>query len=168
MYIICPYNSFLEERIVGTRKWFLLGHIRIKNPVAADQPENTVWAEKGKLDRASVAGSHHHHPSLHRTPGNKADPGPLFLGCDLILGSDPLWKDGPLWKAWDQQSQFGRPAGQGDPIQPCLCPTISWICAGEGKSGRKIQTHSIESKCQAREAKWITLGDALTAVWHFW
>lgn len=49
-------------------------------------------------------------------------------------------------------------------IQQCLCPTISWTCAGEGKSGRKTQTHSIERKCQAREAKCITLGDAVTAV----
>lgn len=89
VHIICTYNSFLEGfyALLGSRALWLQ---------ISPQPENRVWTEKGKLDRASLARSHHHHLSPH--PGNKPGLGPFFLGCDL------LW---PLTKGWTIMEGLG-------------------------------------------------------------
>jgi len=91
-------------------------------------PGSVGWAEKGKLDRGSLAGSHHHCLSLLFTPGNTPDPGPFFpiVTCH-----------GSLWMVWDQQNRsLKSPLGKGTMLQQCLCPTNSWTEAREGPPGR--------------------------------
>lgn len=154
------YNLCLQ--FFPGRLWFLT---RIKDSVTADQApaREHSWDRERKAGQSITGRMAPSHLFLHCTPGNKADPRPFFLGCDL------LW---PLTEGWTIMGSLG-PA---EPVweacwtrgQKYLCPTICWICAGEGKSGRKIQTRCIESKCQARDDKYITSGDVLTSVLHFW
>lgn len=125
MYIICAYNSFLEgfDSSLGSRTLWL--QIR-------PQPENTAGTEKGKLDRASLAGWHHPTFSYTAPQGTRLTHIPFSLA---VICCDPSRKDGPLWEVWDQQSQFGRPAGQGDK-NTCAPPFAGYVQEKENLGGK--------------------------------
>lgn len=78
-----------------------------------------------------------------------------------VICCDPLWKDGSLWNVWDQQSQF-VPAGQGDHTSSMPVPhRLLDMCRRRKIRKENSDSHFLESKCQAREDKCITLGDAV-------
>lgn len=52
-----------------------------------------------------------------------------------VICCDPSWKEGPLWKVWDQQSQSGRPAGQGDK-NTCAPPFAGYVQEKENPGGK--------------------------------
>lgn len=134
------YNLCLQ--FFPGRLWFLT---RIKDSVTADQApaREHSWDRERKAGQSITGRMAPSHLFLHCTPGNKADPRPFFLGCDL------LW---PLMEGWTIMGSLG-PA---EPVweacwtrgQKYLCPTFAGYVQEKENLGGKSRLGALKASAR--------------------
>lgn len=90
------------------------------------------WDRERKAGQSITGRMAPSHLFLHCTQGTRLTHIPFSLA---VICCDPSRKDGPLWEVWDQQSQFGRPAGQGDK-NTCAPPFAGYVQEKENLGGK--------------------------------